>query len=472
MVCTGRVKQFGILKVNFGTLDGFELKTKADYLYFTAVDGEISIGMKNNGNVESIGFEYTSDPESGIWTDFTATNSVSDVQIMTTLKAGETVFIRAKALRTGLSKSYSDNWNFVFGGDSNGRVQAGGNIMSLLDPEVKSTTIGSYAFCRLFDAEGKQSRLLTSPEILATTIAEHCFERMFTCCSTLQEPPMMLPAMKLAVSCYEYMFNSCESLEYAPALPATHLAKECYYGMFNRCTSLKESPYLPAETLVESCYRNMFMDCSSLSRVSVNFTDFNSDLYATTSWLNGASNSGEFYCPMEVSDDFKRSESTIPEGWAAYRNTLPENAAIGTEVLSSGRLGIYVGTVNGHKLLVAKTDVGSDNELQPGIAFSLEESASQSWGQGWRLPTEAEMKFLYDNFTMNQSEDAAMFSINGTALYFPYTNDVADGNKESRSWLSGMESFFWFRSDSKCGRTEDSSAIKVHEYRVRLVKGL
>lgn len=134
MVCSGRVKQSGILKVNFGTLDGFELKTKADYLYFTAVDGEISIGMKKNGNVESIGFEHTSDPESGIWTDFTATNSVSDVQIMTTLKAGETVFIRANALRTGLSKSYSDNWNFVFGGDSNGRVQAGGNIMSLLDP--------------------------------------------------------------------------------------------------------------------------------------------------------------------------------------------------------------------------------------------------------------------------------------------------------------------------------------------------
>lgn len=73
---------------------------------------------------------------------------------------------------------------------------------------------------------------------------------------------------------------------------------------------------------------------------------------------------------------------------------------------------------------------------------------------------------------MNQSEDAAMFSINGTALYFPYTNDVADGNKESRSWLSGMESFFWFRSDSKFGRTEDTSEIKVHEYRVRLVKGL
>ena len=464
------IKKNVVLKGAYA-LEGFELKTKADYLYFTAVDGEVSIGMKNDGNVESIGFEYTDDPESGIWKEFTATNSVSDVQIMTTLKAGETVFVRAKALRTGLSKSYYDHWEFVFGGDSNVRVQAGGNIMSLLDPEVKSTTVGSYAFCRLFEAEGTQSRLLTSPKILATTIAEHCFDRMFTCCSTLQEPPMMLPAMKLAANCYEYMFNGCISLEYAPALPSTQLAEECYYGMFNGCTGLKESPYLPAETLVEYCYMNMFFDCSSLSRVSVNFTDFNT-YNATTRWLSGVSNNGEFYCPMEVSSEIQRSGDTIPEGWATYRNTLPENAAIGTEVLSGGRLGIYVGTVNGHKLLVAKTDVGSDNELQPGIAFSREELASQSWGQGWRLPAEAEMLALYKNFTMTQSEDASMFNINGTALRFPYTNKVADGKMESRSWLSGMGSFFWFRSDSMCGSTGDSSEIAVRKYNVRLVKEL
>lgn len=56
--------------------------------------------------------------------------------------------------------------------------------------------------------------------------------------------------------------------------------------MFNGCTALKESPYLPAETLVEYCYLNMFFDCSSLSRVSVNFTDFNT-YNATTRWLSG-----------------------------------------------------------------------------------------------------------------------------------------------------------------------------------------
>ena len=453
-------------------LEGFELKNVPDYLYFTAVGGEVSIGMKKNGDVETIGFEYTSDPESGIWTDFTATNSVSDVQIMTTLNAGETVFIRAKALRTGLSKSYSDNWNFVFGGDSNGRVQAGGNIMSLLDPEVKSTTVGSYAFCRLFDAEGKQSRLLTSPEIPVTTIAEHCFDRMFTCCSTLQEPPMALPAMKLEENCYEYMFNVCTSLEYAPALPATKLAKECYFGMFNRCTGLKESPYLPAETLVESCYRNMFMYCSSLSRVSVNFTDFNTDFYATTSWLNGASNSGEFYCPMEIAPDFARSYSTVPDGWRTGRNILPDNAPIGTEVYSSGRMGIYVGTLNGHKLLIAKTDVGSDNEYEAGIRFSRDELAYQTWEQGWRLPTEAEMTYLYNNFDLDKFEDTAWFSFRqaATSLHFPYTTDVAGGKRESRCWLKGEERFFWFRSDYMGGSTGDTSDIAVRKYTVRLVK--
>lgn len=73
---------------------------------------------------------------------------------------------------------------------------------------------------------------------------------------------------------------------------------------------------------------------------------------------------------------------------------------------------------------------------------------------------------------MTQSENAAMFNINGTALYFPYTNNVADNKRESRSWLSGMERFFWFRSDSKCGSTGDSSEITFRKYTVRLVKEL
>ncbi len=465
------IKKNVVLKGAYA-LEGFELKNVPDYLYFTAVGGEVSIGMKNSEDVETIGFEYTDDPASGIWKDFSATNSVPDVQIMTTLKAGETVFIRAKALRTGLSKSDIDYWNFVFGGDSNGRVRAGGNIMSLLDPEVKSTTVGSYAFCRLFDATGKQSRLLTSPEIPVTTIAEHCFDRMFTYCSTLQEPPMALPAMKLEENCYEYMFNGCASLEYAPALPSTQLAKNCYYGMFNACTGLKESPYLPAEKLVESCYYNMFWGCSSLSRVSVNFTDFNT-FNATTQWLNDVSNKGEFYCPMEIAPDFRRSESTVPEGWRTGRNILPDNAPIGTEVYSSGRLGIYVGTLNGHKLLIAKTDVGSDNEYEPGIKFSRDELAYQTWEQGWRLPAEKEMTDLL-NFGLDKFEDTAWFHFSqaGTSLHFPYTTDVAGDKRESRCWLKGEERFFWFRSDCVGGSTGDTSDIAVRRYTVRLVKEL
>ncbi len=457
-------------------LDGFELKTESDYMYFTAVDGQITVGMQNMGTVETIGFEYTTDPGSGTWEDFTADKSVSDVQNMITLDAGETVFIRAKVLRTGLSISDSNYWNFVFSGDTNGRVQAGGNIMSLLDPEVKSTTVGSYAFCHLFDAmiTYPNSKLLTSPKILATTLAEHCFDRMFDYCRNLQEPPTLLPAMKLAESCYEYMFSGCSALKYAPALPASQLAKNCYYGMFNRCTNITESPYLPAGTLVDGCYANMFYGCSSLSSVNVNFTDFNAAYEATYNWLNGVSSTGVFYSPQEVAPELLGSSSAVPGGWRACINVLPDNAAIGTEVYSNGRLGIYVGTVGGHKLLFAKTDIGSDSEYAPGAKFSSEELASLSWEQGWRLPTEAEMLALYNNFTLSKFEDAAWFSFNATStsLLFPYTNNVSEDRRESRSWLSGGESFFWFRSDNKCGKTEDSSEITVRRYTVRLVKEL
>ncbi len=468
------IKKNVVLKGAYA-LDGFELKNVPDYLYFTAVDGSVSIGMQNYGTVETIGFEYTTDPVSGTWEDFTADNSVYTVQNMITLDAGETVFIRAKALRTGLSISDSNYWNFVFSGDTNGRVRAGGNIMSLIDPEVKSTTVGSYAFCHLFDATFCQSKLLlTSPKILTNTLAEHCFDRMFNECRALQEPPMLLPAMKLAESCYEYMFSGCSALKYAPALPASQLAKECYYGMFNRCTNITESPYLPASTLSEGCYQNMFYGCSSLSSVNVNFTDFNAVTDATTNWLYGVSSTGMFYCPQDVAPEFLGSSGAVPAGWRACINVLPDNAAIGTEVYSNGRPGIYVGTVGGHKLLFAKTDIGSDSEYTPGTRFSREELASLSWEQGWRLPTEAEMLALYQNFTLSKFEDAAWFSFNATStsLLFPYTNNVSEDRRESRSWLSGGESFFWFRSDNKCGKTGDTSEIADRRYTVRLVKEL
>lgn len=184
----------------------------------------------------------------------------------------------------GFSKDYEGGYNhyqFVM----SGLISAKGNVMSLVDCEVETTTIPS----------------------------EYCFYGLFEDCTSLISAPE-LSADVLKRNCYESMFKGCTSLVKAPELPATRLAEYCYESMFSMCTRLAEAPALPAEKLAEYCYSGMFKSCTKLNLVKASFTEWMD--YATDNWLDGVAEEGTFICPDSL-DKATTGTGNIPEGWTA-----------------------------------------------------------------------------------------------------------------------------------------------------------
>lgn len=176
---------------------------------------------------------------------------------ITLSKKGNKVYFRAGEGGNTVATGNTTSYRFVM----SGKIAASGNIMSLLNGEVKTEIITStYAFANLFY---RCTSLITAPELPATTLAVQCYRDMFLGCTSLAQAPE-LPATELAVSCYSGMFVGCVSLVDAPGLPARGMAEGCYSNMFDGCTSLVDAPELPATTLAPNCYNSMFLNCTSL----------------------------------------------------------------------------------------------------------------------------------------------------------------------------------------------------------------
>lgn len=256
-------------------------------LGFTAVDGNVTISLQNNGGNAPVVYYKREGQDWTLW-DYSELN-IAD---------GETI------------RFYGDN-NFIFNKSSttyskfnmsgNGKIEASGECNSLLSKE-KTKVLTSYCFYYLFD---HCDNLITIPELSATTLAascyngmfngcryitkvndfkdavlaDSCYRDMFNSCRSLINAPK-LPSITLADSCYLNMFSGCTSLIGCPDLQATTLARSCYSGMFSFCTSLVDAPELPATTLAASCYYTMFKGCTSLIKApELSAITLNSDCY-------------------------------------------------------------------------------------------------------------------------------------------------------------------------------------------------
>ena len=242
-----------------------------DYLCFTAEENGSTVELIKNGNAYDAILQYsTDDCENWVLVDFSTETTTGTIM----LNVGRRVYfrnIRWADEVPGFSKDYDyesgyNYYQFVM----SGKISASGNVMSLVDCEVKTTTIPS----------------------------EYCFYGLF-----------------------EY----CKSLISAPELPATGLAESCYESMFSMCTSLAEAPALPAEKLAEYCYWNMFKSCTNLNLVKASFTEWMD--YATDNWLDGVAEEGTFICP-DALDKATTGTGNIPDGWTAAfevkANSKPE----------------------------------------------------------------------------------------------------------------------------------------------------
>ena len=328
-----------------------------DYLCFTAEKNGSTVELIKNGNAYNAILQYsTDDCENWELVDFSTVTTTGTIM----LDVGRRVYFRN--IRTadevpGFSKDYVGGFNhyqFVM----SGLISAKGNVMSLVDCEVETTTIPSeYCFYGLFE---DCTSLISAPELSAVVLKRNCYESMFKGCSNLVLAPA-LPATELKSYCYYCMFQRCERLKSAPALPATTLVEDCYNLMFYECTGLTSAPALPAEKLAGYCYSGMFKSCTKLNLVRASFTEWMDT--ATDGWLDGVAEEGTFVCP-DALDKATTGTGNIPDGWTAAfevkANSKPETHDYYTTFYSGknayqvpGDMTAYTAVAHGSILLLA-----------------------------------------------------------------------------------------------------------------------
>lgn len=186
-----------------------------DFLSMKAVGGDVTIGSAPYGNPSYV-LQYSNDRIN--WTDYAVKNQGDIV----TIPEGQTYFFRtaSSSVLTSVMDHkveqgtvYNEYWNFTMSSTGNGTIEAGGNIMSLLDQTCQSTTVGYQCFLELFSG---CTLLTVAPNLPATTLDEDCYNGMFYGCEKLQKAPF-LPAKQLKRDCYVEMFNGCSSLNYVEA---------------------------------------------------------------------------------------------------------------------------------------------------------------------------------------------------------------------------------------------------------------
>lgn len=194
----------------------------------------------------------------------------------------------------------------------NGQASVAGPLTALLGQEPAA--LPHYCFYALFqdcsglvDASG-----LEFPASQLTN--DNCYSDMFWNCTGLTAvPEQTLPGgAGMGVGVYQNMFHGCTALSDATALTLSPASgTNCFAGMFEGCTALTAASKMPAPATGtnSNIMADMFKGCASLASVSVDFDTWP----ATSNWLSGAAQYGDFYCPDGLS--VIRAPSHIPVHW-------------------------------------------------------------------------------------------------------------------------------------------------------------
>ena len=379
----------------------------ANYLTFTAEKDSSSFGIVINKEDSSNVIPF---PNPNIQ------SSLDDGETWDSLPAGNNILLKKKGdkalLRgnnpSGFSHQRFDYNNFVMSGS----IAASGSVMSLIDNEGESLEIPDTSFCCFFRLFKDCSSLTQAPELPATKVGDesyremfsgctgltqapalpatklesHCYEYMFENCTSLRQAPDTLPATALTYCCYIGMFQGCSSLEKAPALPATEVAMDCYNSMFAKCTSLTQAPDLPATALGDYCYREMFSGCTHLSQIKVNFSKW---AYGTDFWLYNVADTGTFYCPRALAEQYEYGPNRIPWGWEVIYIDDPEGQTnhylTFTAEVDSSTFGMTCGWEYIPDILYSLNDGATWDTLVPNQTVFLAKKGDKAMLRGFNL---------------------------------------------------------------------------------------
>ena len=331
-------------------------KADNDYLCFTAEQANSTVRLDKSGTPPAINLEYSTDKKT--WTEYTWNGNTGAT--ITLAEYNDNVWWRGNNATIN-SSNYNNRYNFVM----SGKIIASGNIMSLLDRELRKKYVLEYCFYRLFSG---CSSLTQAPKLPATTLYKFCYDYMFENCTSLTIAPE-LPAMEMGEGCYRGMFRNCTSLTTAPKLPAMEMKDQCYRGMFWNCTSLTIAPELHNNSLgiAYDCYTQMFDGCSKINKVKVTFTRWNG---GTSDWLSGASATGVFECPSAL-DCSTRGAYRVPAGWTIVRTDAPKSITSPTTASSEATYDVSPNTPSVPVVTVASALTLNSSTVDSGsVAYS------------------------------------------------------------------------------------------------------
>ena len=272
-----------------------ERPLEPDYLSFTARDTDMQIYMDISGTFTGVEIKPQLKyriGKTGTWQDFEGKKTLVEVP------QNETVYFGTDVSRTNLSKDMQ--WTFYSMGD--GTFEAGGSVMSLLDPDADpNATMDTGAFRGLFAWDGNYGmKITTAPDLPATNLSVSCYDSMFlgnktltstanmgdgengvqlaaaACysmyqnCINLEETTSTLPQVTSsdATSCYAHMFDGCSNLRHPSDLSgSTVVPSSAFASMYKNCYALEEIPNLPANatSVGEHAFTGMFYGCTSLT---------------------------------------------------------------------------------------------------------------------------------------------------------------------------------------------------------------
>lgn len=294
---------------------GDKIYVEPDYLTFTAAQANSTVALNKSADNASMSavLEYSTDGET--WTNYEWSGTAGTV--ITLANVGDYVMLR------GDNATFSIDNNNYYKFVMTGKVNASGNIMSLLDKTCRKTDLpANYIFTSLFY---QCSALYSAPKLPATKLSVFCYNGMFRGCSNLTSTPV-LQATTLESGCYRTMFSKCTKLVSAPDLPAKVASTSAYEYMFSECSNLEKGPKISAISINSYTCNSMFMSCRKLNSIKIDFKDLGGT--PTMDWLMNVAASGTFYCPYGL-DTSTRNASRIPAGWNVVYTDVPESVLSG-----------------------------------------------------------------------------------------------------------------------------------------------
>ena len=278
-------------------------------LCFTAEASNVVVNVTKSGTPPAVTLETSADGLN--WTSFDADNGTTPIILA---NVGDKVYFRAGS---GGNSAIASSLNNFRAFTLSNYASISGDLTSILNQDTPGTALQSnLAMYKLFEGctmlTGALGLILSSKNIYP-----NCYNRMFYGCAGMMSPPTML-FETCAQQCCRDMFSGCTSLTTAPALPATNIAGVAYRAMFSGCTSLTEVSMEATAMLSNNAFRQMLENCPNLSRIETHVTDWQSSYSSGyTSWVNGVSATGTFYCPaaLGTNETIERGVNRCPAGW-------------------------------------------------------------------------------------------------------------------------------------------------------------